>query len=109
MGDTGRVKAPTTPDVFYPIVPDIAWLKRIVPLGVRTVQLRLKDASRSVIHDQISEGIAICQDHGCQFIVNDHWRAAIDLGAADLHLGQEDLAAADLKAIQDAGIRLGIS
>ena len=32
------------PDVFYPIVPDLAWLARLVPLGVKTVQLRLKDA-----------------------------------------------------------------
>ena len=27
-------------DIFYPIVPDIGWLERLVPLGVRTVQLR---------------------------------------------------------------------
>ena len=31
-------------DVFYPIVPDAGWLERLVPLGVRTVQMRLKDA-----------------------------------------------------------------
>jgi thiamine monophosphate synthase len=36
-------------DVFYPIVPDAAWLKRLVPLGVRTVQLRVKDAPRDAI------------------------------------------------------------
>ena len=29
---------------FYPIVPDAAWVERIVPLGVKTIQLRIKDA-----------------------------------------------------------------
>ncbi|MEO1206661.1 MAG: thiamine phosphate synthase [Pseudomonadota bacterium] len=100
---------PSTPDVFYPIVPDITWLKRIVPLGARTVQLRLKDASQADVRAQIGEGIAVCNAHGCQFIVNDYWQAAIDLGATDLHLGQEDLADANLAAIRQAGIRLGVS
>ena len=42
-------------------------------------------------------------------MVNDYWRAAIVAGAKHLHLGQEDLADADLKAIRDAGLTLGIS
>jgi thiamine-phosphate pyrophosphorylase len=53
--------------------------------------------------------MAICAGHGCQLIVNDYWREAIDLGAEFVHLGQEDLAAADLPAIRRAGIKLGIS
>ncbi len=46
---------------------------------------------------------------GCQLIVNDYWREAIDAGADYIHLGQEDLAAADVGAIKAAGLRLGIS
>ena len=42
-------------------------------------------------------------------MVNDYWRAAIVAGAKHLHLGQEDLADADLKAIRDAGLTLGLS
>ena len=42
-------------------------------------------------------------------MVNDYWRAAIVAGAKHLHLGQEDLADADLAAIRDAGLTLGIS
>ncbi len=42
-------------------------------------------------------------------MVNDYWRAAIVAGAKHLHLGQEDLADADLHAIRDAGLTLGIS
>jgi thiamine-phosphate pyrophosphorylase len=42
-------------------------------------------------------------------VVNDYWRAAIVAGAKHLHLGQEDLAEADLKAIRNAGLTLGLS
>lgn len=96
-------------DVFYPIVPDLAWLERLVPLGVKTIQLRIKDAADGVIRSEIAAGLRFCADYGCQLIVNDHWRVALSLGADFVHLGQEDLAAADLAALEAAGVRLGIS
>jgi thiamine-phosphate pyrophosphorylase len=105
MGERGRAGL----DVFYPIVPDIGWLSRIVPLGVRTVQLRVKDATAAEVRRQIDAGIALTRAGGCQLIVNDYWREAIDAGADYVHLGQEDLASADVAAIKSAGIRLGIS
>ena len=96
-------------DVFYPIVPDAGWVRRIVPLGVRTVQLRLKDASHDEIRRQVTDSLEVCIRHGCQLIVNDHWREAIDVGADYIHLGQEDLATADLAVIRAAGLKLGLS
>lgn len=96
-------------DVFYPIVPDCDWLRRIVPLGVRTVQLRAKDMSQEDVRRQIAEALEICAAHNCQLIVNDFWRIAIDVGADFIHLGQEDLADADLEAIKAAGLKLGLS
>lgn len=96
-------------DRFYPIVPDSAWLRTIVPLGVKTVQLRAKDMPPEQLDREIAEGLRICRETGCQLIVNDYWREAIDLGADYVHLGQEDLADADLPAIRKAGIRVGIS
>lgn len=96
-------------DFFYPIVPDLGWMERLVPLGVRTVQLRLKEASPDEVRRQIAGSLDLCRRHGCELIVNDYWREAIALGADFLHLGQEDLAAADVSAIKAAGIRLGIS
>ena len=33
-----------TLDPFYPILPDTDWLRRLLPLGVKLVQLRIKDA-----------------------------------------------------------------
>jgi thiamine-phosphate pyrophosphorylase len=96
-------------DVFYPIVPDAAWVARIVPLGVRTLQLRVKEAQPADVRRQIDESLIVARRHGCQLIVNDYWREAIDAGADYVHLGQEDLAAADVAAIRAAGMRLGVS
>jgi thiamine-phosphate pyrophosphorylase len=96
-------------DVFYPIVPDIGWMRRLVPLGVKTIQLRLKDATEAEVRRQILESLELCIRHGCQLIVNDYWREAIAAGADYVHLGQEDLAAADIPTIKAAGVKLGIS
>jgi len=94
---------------FYPVLPDLSWLERLVPLGVKTVQLRLKDAESSEINRQIKASLKLCNAHDCQLIVNDYWREAITLGANYIHLGQEDLAGADVAAIKAAGLKLGIS
>ncbi len=96
-------------DRFYPVLPDITWLERLVPLGARFVQLRLKNTPADAVRGQISRAIALCAQHDAQLVVNDYWREAIDLGADFVHLGQEDLAAADVPAIREAGIRLGVS
>jgi thiamine-phosphate pyrophosphorylase len=96
-------------DVFYPIVPDFAWLERLVPLGVRTIQLRLKDASPQRVRREIAASMEVCGRHDCQLIVNDYWQEALALGADYIHLGQEDLADADVAAIHAKGTRLGIS
>ena len=94
---------------FYPVLPDFGWLERLVPLGVKTVQLRLKDADAAEIQRQITASIDLCAKHDCQLIVNDYWQEAIELGADFIHLGQEDLADADLQTIKDAGLKLGVS
>ncbi|WP_045838162.1 thiamine phosphate synthase [Hyphomicrobium sp. 99] len=94
---------------FYPIVPDIGWLERIVPLGVKLVQLRIKDASPAEVAAQTKRALALCRANNCQLVLNDYWEAALDTGADYIHLGQDDLRTADLEAIKLAGIKLGIS
>ena len=96
-------------DPFYPIVPDTAWLKRLLPAGLKLVQLRIKDAPADLVRTEIGEALRLCADSGCQLVVNDYWREAIEAGADFVHLGQEDLAGANLGAIRDAGLKLGIS
>lgn len=94
---------------FYPIVPDIVWLERIVPLGVKLVQLRIKDAARDDVIDQTRRALAVTRAHGCQLVVNDYWDVAIEAGADFIHLGQDDLETADLAALRQAGVRFGVS
>ncbi|HVZ03378.1 thiamine phosphate synthase [Hyphomicrobium sp.] len=94
---------------FYPIVPDIGWLERIVPLGVKFVQLRIKDAARADIAEQTRRALAVTKAHGSQLILNDYWDVALETGADFVHLGQDDLRAADLSALRNSGIRFGIS
>ena len=98
-----------TLDRFYPIFEDSGWLARMLPLGVRLVQLRIKDRPADAVAREIGVGKRLCEDHGAVLVVNDHWREAIDAGCGFVHLGQEDLDAADVGAIRKAGIRLGIS
>jgi thiamine-phosphate pyrophosphorylase len=106
---TRRLIHPEGLDVFYPIVPDTAWLARLLPLGVKTIQLRVKDAAADVLAREIAAGLDMCRRHGCQLIVNDYWREALAAGADFVHLGQEDLAGADVAALKAKGVRLGIS
>lgn len=96
-------------DPFYPILPDTAWLARLLPHGIKLAQLRLKDKPQRVISAEIEKAMALCDAHRCQLVVNDYWREAIDAGAGFVHLGQEDLAAADLPAIRGAGVKIGVS
>jgi len=94
---------------FYPIFDDVAWLRRLLPLGVGLVQLRIKDLSGEALKHQIAQAQSLCRDAGAILVVNDHWKIAIDLGCDWVHLGQEDLDTADISAIRRAGIRLGLS
>lgn len=98
-----------TPDRFYPIVDSVVWVDRLVRCGVRTVQLRAKDLDYDAASTAIRAALAITVPADVQLIVNDYWQAAIEAGAGHLHLGQEDLAEADLAAIRKAGLTLGIS
>lgn len=94
---------------FYPVFDDIRWLERMVPLGVKLVQLRIKDTPMADVKAQLQAGKELCAEHGAIMVVNDYWELAIELGCDWLHLGQEDLDEADLEAIRTAGLKLGVS
>jgi len=97
------------PDPFYPVVDSVAWVARLTRLGVGTIQLRAKDLDDADALDIVQEALAVTRGTTTKLVVNDYWRAAIEARAQHLHLGQEDLADADLKAISAAGLTLGIS
>jgi thiamine-phosphate pyrophosphorylase len=97
------------PDRFYPVVDSVAWVARLALLGAGTIQLRAKNLDDSEALQAVSDALEMTRGTAAKFVVNDYWRAAIVAGAKHLHLGQEDLAGADLAAIREAGLTLGIS
>lgn len=96
---------------LYPVVDSYHWIEKLLELGVKTIQLRVKKQHQTMafIEQQIIESVKIGHRFKAKVFVNDHWQLAIKHGAFGVHLGQEDLATADLKAIKSAGLRLGIS
>ncbi|MBT3069861.1 thiamine phosphate synthase [Rhodomicrobium sp. Az07] len=94
---------------FYPVVPDVAFVERLARVGVKLIQLRMKDAEAADIAPAITQALEACRSHGAALVVNDHWREAIACGAPWVHLGQGDLDTADIPAIRRAGLKLGLS
>jgi len=94
---------------FYPIFDSADWLERMLPLGVRFVQLRIKDRPEAETRAEIRRGIALARAHGAALVINDHWRAAIDEGADWVHLGQEDVCADDVRELWGDKLLVGLS
>jgi hydroxymethylpyrimidine kinase/phosphomethylpyrimidine kinase/thiamine-phosphate diphosphorylase len=99
-----------TPGI-YPIVDRLDHLHLLMKAGARLIQLRIKSEEFTPeIDRQIQEAVRISQDFPkAQLMINDYWQSAVDHGAYGVHLGQEDVLTADLKSIQRAGLRLGLS
>src|SRR6202043_2959393 len=97
------------PDRFYPVVDSVAWVARLTKLGVGTIQLRAKELDDARALQIVTDALAVTEGTPTKLVVNDYWRAAIVAGAKHLHLGQEDLVDADLGAIREAGLTLGLS
>ncbi|MCC8430484.1 thiamine phosphate synthase [Reyranella aquatilis] len=96
-------------DPFYPVVPDSGWVTKLVPIGTKLIQLRIKDQPKAEVRRQVREAKAVCAQHGADLVVNDYWQVAIDEGCVWVHLGQEDLVDADVTALRRANVRIGVS
>ena len=94
---------------FYQIVPNLSWLKYVIDLGVKVVQLRIKDQPVENVEDEIKKSIQIANQNDVKLFINDYWQFAIKYKAYGVHLGQEDLRSADFDKVFNAGLRLGIS
>lgn len=94
---------------LYPVIDSLYWLKRLLPLGLEIIQLRIKNVSSIELKQIICEAINLAKSYKTRLFINDYWQLAIKHGAYGVHIGQEDLADTDLKQIQQAGLRLGIS
>ncbi|HAS13852.1 MAG TPA: thiamine phosphate synthase [Idiomarina abyssalis] len=116
-----RIKTPELPCVdlqfprldkepeLYPVVDSYEWIEKLLKLGIKTLQLRIKDPDAPQLEAAIKKSIQLAEQYSAQLFINDHWQLAIKHSAYGVHLGQEDLTEANLHAIQQAGLRLGIS
>lgn len=94
---------------LYPVVDSVEWIARLLDAGVKTLQLRVKDLPDEDVEPAIIDAIALGRKYDARLFINDYWRLAVKHQAYGVHLGQEDLDTADLQAILDAGLRLGVS
>ncbi|MFS1582055.1 MAG: thiamine phosphate synthase [Candidatus Arsenophonus phytopathogenicus] len=94
---------------LYPVVDFVEWIRRLLSVGVTTIQLRIKDRLASNLEEDINQAIMLGQQYQARLFINDYWQLAIKYGAYGVHLGQEDINFADLNHLQKAGLRLGIS
>ncbi len=103
-------KCDETPLGIYPVVDRAYKLRPLYEVGITTAQLRTKDKfSGQELEDEVIEAIKISQEFNARFFLNDFWELGIKYKAYGIHLGQEDIQEADVRAILKAGIRLGIS
>ena len=98
-----------TPLGIYPVVQRAYKLEALYQAGITTAQLRVKDMQDEILEVEIVDAIRISEAYNARLFVNDFWELAIKHKAYGIHLGQEDILEADISAICDAGIRLGIS
>lgn len=94
---------------LYPVVDTVEWMQKLLPLGIKHIQLRIKDKNDKDLAAEIQLAIQLARDYNAKLYINDHWELALKHGAYGVHLGQEDLQMADVPALQQAGMRLGIS
>jgi hydroxymethylpyrimidine kinase/phosphomethylpyrimidine kinase/thiamine-phosphate diphosphorylase len=94
---------------LYPVVDSLYWLKRLLPLGLNIIQLRLKNKTDIELEKLIIAAIAISQPYKTRLFINDYWQLAIKHHAYGVHIGQEDLQNANLTKIHQSGLHLGIS
>lgn len=94
---------------FYPIVDGSDWVAKLLPHGVKSIQLRIKQAEPINLEQEIKRSVALAKHYGAKLFINDYWELAIRYGATGIHLGQEDLRKADLEQIHQVGLLLGVS
>lgn len=99
----------TKPLGIYPVVDRACKLDALYKAGITTAQLRVKDMSDDVLENEIIESIRISEKYDARLFVNDFWELAIKHKAYGIHLGQEDIREANIRAMHQANIRLGIS
>lgn len=77
--------------------------------GVTCVQLREKELDEAAFLQEAKDICALCRRYNVPFIINDNVEIAIACGADGIHVGQEDMAAGEVRRRVGDGMILGVS
>ncbi|BAC24652.1 thiE [Wigglesworthia glossinidia endosymbiont of Glossina brevipalpis] len=106
-----KIKFPIIPKNIglYPIIDSLSWLVRILSVGIKTVQIRIKEKDKINLDREIESAIILGKKYKANLFINDYWELAVKHKAYGVHLGQKDMNNADIKYIYKSGLRLGLS
>ena len=99
-------------------VTDRAWLqgrsladcvRQAIAGGATFVQLREKDAQRDEIIALGRELLDICRAAGIPFVIDDEVDIALEIGADGVHVGQDDMACENARAMLGPDAIVGVS
>ncbi|KTD74006.1 thiamine phosphate synthase [Legionella tucsonensis] len=93
---------------LYPVVDCFSWVEMLLNLGIKTIQLRIKEKTKN-LEEEIRRSIALAKKHHATLFINDYWEMALKWNAEAVHLGQSDLDTADIDLIRKQGLLLGVS
>ena len=77
--------------------------------GVTCVQLREKHLDRDAFLAEAKQICALCRRYGVPFIVNDDLDVALACGADGIHVGQDDMPAAEVRRRAGRRLIVGVS
>ena len=105
-------------DLLLYAVTDRHWLdgRRLIDVvresldgGVTMVQLREKTLEEGKFLEEAKELQTLCRERGVPFLVNDNVEIAREMNADGVHVGQEDLPVAEVRALIGPDAFLGLS
>jgi thiamine-phosphate pyrophosphorylase len=97
------------PGTLYLLVAGPEGVREAIDGGVDVVQMRDKDSPDPLLRKRIAAVKAITDETGVPLIINDRPDLCAGLGAAGVHLGQEDMSVAEARAIVGPDSIIGIS
>lgn len=75
--------------------------------GVTCIQLREKNLSTEKLAEKAEEVLKICRQYGVPLIINDDYKAAVEIGADGVHVGIEDAPVAEIRRFAGADFIIG--
>lgn len=100
---------------IYPITDRTACVSHVEQVaafargGATIIQIRDKVATGRELYEIVVAAVAMARPLGAHVIVNDRVDVALAAGADGVHVGQDDLAASDARALVGAGRIVGVS